>query len=247
MHRGLAAPALGAALAFCLLATAGADDFRIETKVYAGKEKAPVSQTTTLFRAGFVYDYLADPQRVAVFDQTRGRFIVLDPERKLRAELKADEVRTFVDGLHDLAAKGSNPAMRFAADPQFEIEFSESGRLTLTSKHITYELETEPAASPEAARQYHEFSDWYARFNTRATGGSLPFARMVVNAELAKRGLVPSEVKMTFRNAAARSEHLVTWRLLEGDQKRIAETENQLTTFKVVDFEDLQAPAISKR
>jgi NAD-dependent SIR2 family protein deacetylase len=82
------------ALALCIVvvtlagmaAPLAADDFRIETKVYAGKDK--VSHNTTLFEAGYVYDYLSDPERVAVFDQHHGRFIVLDPVRKVKSEVK---------------------------------------------------------------------------------------------------------------------------------------------------------------
>ena len=106
----------------------------------------------------------------------------------------------------------------------------------------------ESAATPEAARQYHEFSDWYARFNTMANPGSgPPFPRLVVNAELAKRGLVPLEVQRNTRSGSARAEHNVPWRLLDSDHRKIAETANQLATFKEVDFEDLQAPVVSKR
>src|SRR6476659_8660970 len=82
-------------------AAALADDFRIQTDVYAGDSKIPVSQNTTLFRAGYVYDYLTHPQRdntvvrVAVFDQQHGRFIVLDPARKVKAEVKTDDVLLF--------------------------------------------------------------------------------------------------------------------------------------------------------
>ena len=52
-----------------------------------------MSQNTTLFEAGYVYDYLSDPDRVAVFDQPHGRFIVLDPVRKVKAEVKTDDVQ----------------------------------------------------------------------------------------------------------------------------------------------------------
>lgn len=237
-----------AVLACWLFGPARADDFRIETKVYVGKGKRPVSRNITLFRAGYVYDYLAVPERVAVFDQKHGRFIVLDPVRKLKAEIKITDVRKLIESLHELAAKSSFAAMRFAADPEFDVEFTEEGELTLSSPHVTYKLKTEPAATPEAARQYHEFSDWYARFNTMANRGSgPPFPRLVVNAELAKRGLVPLEVQRNTRSGSARAEHNVSWRLLDSDHRKIAETANQLATFKEVDFEDLQAPVVSKR
>jgi hypothetical protein len=227
---------------------AAADDFRIETKVFVGKGKTPVSHNTTLFSAGYVYDYLSGPDRVAVFDQRGGRFILLDPQRKERAEIKTDEVRDLLEQLHDLAARSSSPTMRFAADPEFKVDYSDEGELVLSSPLMTYKLQTTEAATPQAAEQYHEFSDWYARFNTMAQPGATPpFPRMRVNAELAQRGLVPTEVQLTTRAVTARTEHTVSWRLLDSDHRRIAETANQLATFREVDFEDLQSPEVTRR
>ncbi len=221
-----------------------ADDFRIETKVYSGKSKNPISQNTTLFRAGYVYDYMdSGSARIVVFDQRGGRFVVLDPVKRVKAEVKADDVRKLVDELHDLAAKSSNPNMKFAADPQFDVEFSEDGELTLSSPQMTYKLQTMAAPSDSATQQYREFSDWYARFNTMANPGSTPpFPRLSVNAELAKRGLVPTEVQLNTRAVSARTEHYVTWRLLDSDHKRMAKTANQLATFDEVDFKAFLAP-----
>src|SRR5262245_62467253 len=67
-----------------------AEGFRIETKVFAGKEKAPVSETTTLFRNGVVYDFLKKPQQTAVFRKpgngAPGRFILISDSHSIRTE-----------------------------------------------------------------------------------------------------------------------------------------------------------------
>jgi len=252
---------LGALILGATSSAALADDFRIQTDVYAGDSKIPVSQNTTLFRAGYVYDYLTHPQkantvdRVAVFDQQHGRFIVLDPARKVKAEVKTDDVLLFASKLQTLvAAKSSNAFTKFAADPEFETDFSQDGELTMKSAHMTYELKTMPASTPEAAAQYREFSDWYGRFNTMSNPGSTPpFARMAVNAELAKRGLVPTEVHLNVPRqrgveaTALRSEHHVSWRLLPRDAKQIEATATQLTTFKLVDFDQFERTKLTKR
>jgi hypothetical protein len=247
-------------LHFLVWGTAWGDDFRIETKVFNGKAKAPVSLNTTLFDAGFVYDYLysdehdSTPDRVAVFDQGRGRFIVLDPARKVKAEVKTDDVRLFVDKFKAVAERSSRPFMKFAADPDFEVTFSEEGELKLASDHVIYRLRTEPAATPLASQQYREFSDWYARFNAMATPGSTPpFVRMAVDEALAERGLVPTEVQLTIpsqpgiKAVSMRSEHHVSWRLLPKDHKRIAETGHQLATFKSIDFDKFEPIVVGKR
>ena len=231
-----------------------ADDFRIETKVYNGKEKAAVSQNVTLFQAGYVYDYLSDPERIAVFDRAHGRFIVLDPSRKMKVELKTDDVLVFSEKFHAWAAKSSNAFMKFAADPQFDVSLSEEGELTLASPHVTYKLETVTTPSSETAQQYREFSDWYARFNAMFNLGSTPpFPRLAVNKELATRGLVPTKVTLTIpaqatsgvRAVSMRTEHHVSWRLLQRDSERIAETANQLATFKTVDLAEFEPAAVT--
>jgi len=249
-----------------LLLTLGAmglaEDFRIETAVYSGKSKLPVSQNITLFQAGAVYDYLTSmkpgdeaSERVAVFDQPRGRFILLDVARKMKAEVKTDDVLLFASKLQTaVAAKSGNAFTKFAAEPDFAVDFDENEQLSLTSSHMTYRLKTMPAKTPEAAVQYREFSDWYVRFNTMSNPGSTPpFARMAVNAELAKRGLIPTEVQLTIpaqsgvKAAALRSEHHVSWRLLPRDVERIEKTASQLATFKLVDFDELERTSLTKR
>jgi hypothetical protein len=238
-----------------LVGVAVADDFRIETKVFSGKEKEPVSQNITLFHAGFVYDYLSGPERVAVFDRARGRFILLDPARKVKVELKTDDVLVFSEKAHAWAAKSSNPFLKFAAEPNFEVALGKEGELTLNSPHMTYRLETLPAESPGVCEQYREFSDWYARFNSMLhVGATPPFPRLAVNKELAARNLVPTEVALTIpaqnslsKPVALRSVHHVSWRLLQRDLSRISETANQLATFKIVSLAEFEPDAISKK
>lgn len=251
-------PAILGWTACALLSTTSvwADDFRIENKVYSGKEKGPVSQSTTLFHAGYVYDYLSDPDRVAVFDGAHGRFILLDPKRELKTEIQTSDVLAFTETLQNVASKSSRAFMRFAADPQFETKFSDKGDLSMTSQYVTYQLVTTPAHSAEAAEQYRDFCDWYARLNAMSNVGSTPpFPRMVVNEELVERGLVPTEVQLNIPAQAAlsgravsmRSEHHVYWRLLQRDFHRIAETGKQLATFKKVDFNEFQPTSVSAR
>ncbi|MEX2112335.1 MAG: hypothetical protein WD845_04075 [Pirellulales bacterium] len=252
----LRAGLFGLLVALCWAPLSMAADFRIETKVFVGKDSEPVSHNETLFQAGYVYDYLSEPQRITVFDQVHGRFVLLDPTRKLKVEIKTDDVVVFSDRFHTWAAKSSNGFMKFAADPEFEVKLSSDGKLTMVSPHLTYELETVPAESEQSAQQYREFSDWYARFNAMIHLGSTPpFPRLAVNKELAKNGLIPTQVTLTIpaqrtlgvSAVTMRSEHHVARRLLPRDIEKIGETANQLATFKSVDLAEFEPDAISKR
>src|SRR6266700_184172 len=64
-----------------------ADDFRVESKVYAGKDDAPSGESLTLFAGDRAYDFLSSPQEITVFDFSRDEIALLDPVRKVRTEL----------------------------------------------------------------------------------------------------------------------------------------------------------------
>jgi hypothetical protein len=230
---------------------ASAEDFRIDSKIYSGKVIEPISQSVTLFRAGIVYDYLLEPKRVAVFDRPRQRFILLDPERKLRTEIKTEEVARFMSELEQYANTHGNAFVKGMIDPKFQADMNaKSGELLLVSDALTYRLGTIKPESPEVVQQYREFSDWYARLNAMTTPGVIPpFARLVVNEELAGRGLIPERVQLTIpprvstvgREIMLRSEHHVTWRLIPKDFDDIAVTAQQLVTFSEVSFAEYRA------
>lgn len=228
----------------CISPAARAEDFRVESIVFANKEKEPISRSTTLFQAGVVYDYLAEPPRVAVLDQPHGRYILLDTTRQEKSELKLDEITTAVASLRNMAEKSPNAFLKFVAHPQLSIEVHSDSEIEFRSSTLTYRTKC-VATSPENAAKYREFLDWTGRLNAiMAPAAPPPFARLVVNEELAKRNLVaetveleiPKQIALGGRGLNLRSEHVLTWRLLENDQDRIAKTDSQIAQFKLVPF-----------
>ena len=235
---GLAAPSL-------------ADDFRVENKVFVGAQQQPVSQSTTLFSGGRVYDFLQDPATVAVFDKPAERFVLLDPSRQMKTEITTAEMLAFTARLHAWAENQKRPFLAFALDPKFDVTFDEKkGGLAFKSAWLNYELETKGASSSSSSMQYREFSDSYARLNAMLHPGSNPpFARMAVNAELARRQLVAQKVKLTITGdgpiagskTELRSQHQFTWRLLAQDAEQIARTAEQMKNFKPASFVEFSA------
>ncbi len=247
MRFALAIVATLAALA-AICPAAGAEDFRIETRVYSVKEKTLLSQNTTLFRDGVVYDFLGDPPQIAVFDKLHGRFVLLDTQRKLRSDISTEQLLVFCGELRAWALNASKGYLQFCGKPQFAIEFTEkSSELSLTSPFMTYKLQTTKAKSLDASHQMREFSDWYARLNALTNpGGILPFPRLAVNEELDRRGLVAEQVELNIvpqaqlggKSVSVRSEHEVQWQLLDRDMKRIADTDTQLVSFRKAEFSE---------
>lgn len=238
-------------LAWLVLAAAGrADEFRIVSKVYVGDEPAPVSETITLFDGETVYDFIASPPRTAVFRKplgaSEGRFILLDPTRKLRTEMSTDQLTKFTTGLKAWSAGQDDPLLKFCGNVMFsETWDARTSELRLASPVIQYHLVTEPMPSRQASLQYREFTDWYARLGALLHPGGLPpFPRLAVNEALSKYQVMPQQVHVTIAqykpyrksDLVMRSEHTVTWRLSKEDRNRIDEAGEQLVQFPLVDL-----------
>ncbi len=239
---------------------ASADDFRIETKVYAGKEVEPVSEDLTLFRGEQVYDFLNKPREVTVFDKPRSRVILLDPSRRVKAEVSMERIMAFSDELRTWCGKQSDPLLKFSAEPSFAQSLDNAtSELVFTSPFLTYRVATEKASSDDIARQYLEFSDSYARLNAMTNPGSTPpFPRLKIDEALFLSHAIPSRVQLTIpsrsrfggKPTTVRSEHSISWRLLEPDQQKIQEAEEFLVTFTPLTLErylDTGASAELKR
>jgi hypothetical protein len=223
-----------------------ADDFRIESKIFVGKEANPSSETVTLFRGGQIYDFLTKPGETTVFDKPRGRVILLDPVRKVRTEIKSDRLTAFSDELKIWAGRQTDPFLKFAADPRFEQSLDAAGELLFSSQFINYRVTTIKANTEAVAQQYLEFADSYARLNALTNPGSVPpFPRLAINAVLFKTQVIPERVQVTMparqrfggRTSTMRSEHSVAWRLLESDLQKINEADDELVTFTQVPLE----------
>lgn len=222
------------------------DDFRIQTRVYFAGEPDPVSQNTTLFHQGQVYDFLETPAEITIYDPAAGTFTLLDPSRQQQTSVSIQQVQEFIATLRGAAESHDDAFLTFLGKPEFREETTQSGdALTLTSPFMTYRVELLQAKNSEVAQQYADFSDAYAQLNTMTNPASLPpFARMRVNAALERRQALPSNVQLLIntrkgpgqRKISYRSEHDVAWRLSSADEQRIAETEAQRQGYREVEL-----------
>lgn len=248
-------------LLLCLVAVAlgraaAADDFRIHTQLFEGEGNQPISENTTLFKSGIVYDYSSGPAvetQVTVFDPARARFILLDPQRKLRTEKSTDDILSFARQVQNWAANHNDPFLQFQANPKFtETTDPATGELIFSSQWQTYRVAAQKAANAATARQYALFSDWYARMNMLKGSTILPFPRLRVNEVLRKDELVPTEVQLKITRLGKvpgqqnvltlRTKHHVVWGLKAEDQKRLEQTAADLVNFVQVEFEDFARP-----
>ena len=171
-----------------LAASSLAEGFRIETKVFVGddKHKEPVSETTTLFLDGVVYDFLKKPEQTAVFRKPGGgkpgQFILLTTNIASSRNSRPTTWPAAMKKSRTWASHQENPFLQFAANPEFDESFEDdSGKLVLASHRESYTVETTPAEHPDALAEYREFLDWYTQLNTLLSPGSA--ARTAATAE----------------------------------------------------------------
>lgn len=229
------------AVAWCATA-AVADDFLIDSKVWQGKRQ--VSRSLTIFYAGRVYDVLTDRQEITIFDPAGGRFVVLDPRRRVKTEISTVEVETFCSSLRNEAARSGSALLKFLASPKFDERIDgDSGELVLESPWMTYRVRTVAATDDDVLRQYREFCCWQARLNTLIDPKPLPpFARIAMQEILAARRELPERVELDIASRLPRpsigrspslvAEHRLQWRVLEEDRRRIEQANEFLATFR---------------
>lgn len=224
-------------------------DFRIVTEVFASGQPAAVSKNLTLFHHSFVYDYLLmPPQSVTIFDQHRGRFVLIDSANKVQTEITSREVNAFNEQLRATAEAHKDPLLRFLANPQFKISNPEENVLVMGGPNLSYRVTGVDSNDPQVLRQYLEFSDWYARLNTMVNPGSPPpYMRIAINQTLAKKRWIPTEVELSVTPAVKgakpmrlTSRHTLEWKISAEDLRWIDETGEELATYKKIGFQEFQ-------
>ncbi|MBN1588135.1 MAG: hypothetical protein JW888_01325 [Pirellulales bacterium] len=228
-----------------------AADFRVENRVFVGTDEEPTVLSSTIFHRGVVYDFLNEPEEVILFDPALDRIILLDVGRKLQTRLNTATVRQAIDRLKHLNAESKDAETRFLYNPVFKQTVDEETQdLVFDGEWLTYRVASAAVDDAEIVRQYRQFSDWSARLNTFLQPGSRPpFARMMVNEALEKRGAIPSRILLVlkrrrglaFRREQLRSEHHLIKRLVESDRHRVVQAGEQMASFKSVSYAEYEA------
>jgi hypothetical protein len=244
------------------VASAPAQDFRIDTEIFVGDEKEPRDEMLTIFSQGIVYDFLlTGKEEITLLDTIRGRFTLLDPARKAKCSLAVQDVLQQALLLESHAVESKDPLFAFAAQPQFETtatEATENGqaivRLSFAARPLEYAVTARPSDRPEVVAAFRYFADQFARLNALRPGNLPPGARLEVNKALAERKLLPLEITRTIppasplanplaKNLVLRSRHLANWSLSGEDRKKIDRAGNYLAEFASMGFEEYRSGA----
>ncbi len=245
-----------AALILCLSLLslpAPADEFRIDTMVFADGSQDAICKTATLITENRIYDHLTDDRdEVTVIDLEERKFVLLDIGEKRRSELSFEAVANFVRDATK-AAQSSLAYVSFAANPRFETSDDHNGTvLRLIGSDLSYRVETHRAPNDRVVGQLKDFTDWSARLNTLRPGLP-PAARLELNQKLAQRKRVPivvvCEIDLGSTNKKSlTSRHEYSWQLAPSDRTAIAQYEQFIKEFRLIDPQSIlrgqSAPAM---
>lgn len=226
-----------------------AQELRIETEIFGAEEdEEPLSHTITMFDKNTVYDFVDNPEQIAIFRAPAsghgGQFILLDVTSARRTEVSTERIAGLMEKLSKWAAEQKDPLLKFSADPKFNESFDrKTGVLTLTSDLWEYSVATVPADNAPMLARYREFTDWYTRLNTMINSSPPPGPRLELNSSLEKYSVLPVEIRRTLKSndSTLRARHLFTWRLSREDRARLDEAKKYLASFKKVDNEEFIA------
>ncbi|MDB4862905.1 MAG: hypothetical protein ACJZ8Y_00790 [Pirellulaceae bacterium] len=219
-----------------------ANDFRMETEVFIEGDSHPAATSLTLFSGTTVYDFLSDDSAhgdITVFDVRRGRFVLIDTQRKLKTTLTKDYLIKFLEQVKSQASE--DVVTRFVS-PKLAQKFNPSTKtVTVSSDHLTYQAVGISAKWDPAIQQYRHFADWIARLNSTRIGNLPPYSRFELNRVMAEQRLMPKTIQRTvmldrvgLRKQVVRSEHSIHWQLTNSDRKRISSTGNLMAGCKEV-------------
>lgn len=206
--------------------------FRVDADVYLDVTEQPIKQTLTLFSGGVFYDFDDALEQVTVIDLARQRILLLDRGRQVRCELSTVEL---LSSLMQAENQISPELRKQVDDSAVRHETPDGSVLHFGSESFRYECELTKPDSAEIASQYRDFADWSARLNALYPPHILPTVRILLNAELAKRACLPSQItRVTMadgREQRVTCKLIPTWRLSSDDQASITRVGTMLVQF----------------
>jgi hypothetical protein len=242
------------ALILCSIAwnstESGAQQFRIETEVFA--DSTQVAKSLTLFDEKVTYDFLMtsdesnrEPSRfvveeVVVFDHPKQRIVLLDQKQQQRLELSHTELLSLVAGMQ--ASEVLRARDEFLLDPKLTESYDPQARqLEMASPRLSYRVLGQPMADTQVLAQYYQFADWASRLNATDSRKLPPFARLQLNQAMKRRGWIPTEVQFSLstldgHEIKANAKHHTLLQLSSNDQQRIVSVQKQMTDFPSVNL-----------
>lgn len=191
--------------------------FRVDTDIYVDLTKPPIKRTLTLFSEGVFYDFGTDSDNLlTVIDPIRGRIVMIDETRRIRATIDCNQLRHEIDA----AAEQTPPAMIEVSTSRWD-ETPEGKVCTVGNREMQYRCTVVPAQTPDAAEQFASFADWSSRLNAAYPPKLPPYLRLKLNAMVAAAGVLPNKITRSAKKHEMYAISSPIWQLSADDRQRI--------------------------
>lgn len=216
---------------------------RVESEIFVGDGKEPVSRSLTLLADRVAWDFLgpatvndegaaAEAEEFVLHDPDRERVVIVDPKRNVKTTIATKSLAQLSASLASWARKADDDVVRWAGGTDFDDGFdTQEKAIELHGPRVRYAVAFDEAPSPEAAAAYRKFADTAILLKALMHPGGLPpFPRIAINDRVAAAGGIPREVVLDIdakpiqpklRQGGLRSSHRFHPRWIESDHERI--------------------------
>ncbi len=207
--------------------------FRIDSTVrMTDNELVTEIKTSTIFGEDAVFDFIGDNGEIIIYQWKAKIFTLIDPIHRVQTDLSLEDVDAFLVRIRSMLTEKKDKFTQFMLDPYFETTANEQGdSLVFQSKFIDYIVRIRPFDDSTLTEDYYQFSQAYSKLNIYLNPGTTtPFARIVINDHLLKKGAFPERFDISVypkgkwlfgKVVKIESEHKMVRRLSEKDKGRI--------------------------
>jgi hypothetical protein len=191
---------------------------RVESEIFAGDGKEPVSRSLTLLADRVAWDFLgpadldddgdsAEAAEFVLHDPDRQRVAIVDPKRNVKTTIATKSLSQLSASLTSWARKADDEVVRWAGGTDFADGFdTQEKAIELHGPRVRYAVAFDEAPSPEAAAAYRKFADTAILLKALMQPGGLPpFPRIAINEKVAAAGGIPREVSLEVDSSQAGS------------------------------------------
>lgn len=221
--------------------------FRVDAvvKFSRNEDEERSFKTSSVFFDDFAFDFIGDNGEIIIYSFSEKKFALIDPIRRLRTEVDAEEIERFLENVKPLLQERDDAFCAFMLDPTFETSRKED-ELLFQSKWIDYRATTRAFDEPKIARAYFDFANALCKLNVFMNPGSVtPLARLEINRRFQEEARFPEKLvvdvypkgKMFFnRSFQASNEYKLARRLSEKDRNRVMRAIHFAAQFQEVSF-----------
>lgn len=230
-----------------ILSGGDCQQFRVDNVVRLSQNDREVSfKSSTIFYGNFVFDFVGDNGEIVVYSFVDRKFELLDPIRRMRAELELDEIERFLKRVRPFLEERNDKFVNFMLDPRFDVSYKDN-ELFFQSKYIDYHIETSVFEDEETAEAYFNFTNALGKLNVYMNPGTVtPLARLEANKKLSNESRFPMKIETDVypkgKNLFTKTIHIINEskiarRLSERDRNRLNRAVHFFAQFPLVNFQ----------